>query len=62
MVSLFKSVIYGVINTYDTTTNGYSVIQYISESYTLQIIPQIDGQDISAGELVAKAQYIFSVQ
>ena len=47
---------YGAINTDETTTNGLYVIQLISEAYTLQNNTTIDGQVISAGELVVKAQ------
>ena len=42
MASLVQSGKYGVIYTYDTTTNGISVIQLISEAYTLQNDTQID--------------------
>ena len=62
MASLVQPGMYGVINTDDTTTNGFYVIQFISEAYTLQNNTQIDGPVISAGELVAKAQYICSMQ
>ena len=62
MASLVQSGMYGDINTNDTTTNGFYVIQFISEAYTLQNNTTIDGQVISAGELVVKAQYIFSMQ
>ena len=58
MASLFKSGMYGAINKYDTTTNGFYVIQFISEAYTLQNNTAIDGQVISAGELVAKSKYL----
>ena len=53
---------YGVINTYDTTINGFYVIQLVSDSYTLQNNTVIDGQVTSTGELVVKAQYLCSVQ
>ena len=53
---------YGAINIDDTTTNGLYVIQFLSEAYTLQNNTTIDGQVISAGELVFKAQYICSMQ
>ena len=53
---------YGAIDTYDTTTNGFYVIQFISEAYTLQNNTQIDRQVISDIELVVKAQYLCSVQ
>ena len=54
MVSIFQSGMYVAINTDDTKTNGFYVIQLLSEAYTLQIITTIDGQGISAGELVVK--------
>ena len=53
---------YGVINTDDTTKNGFYVIIFISEAYTLQNNTKIDGKMISSGELVVKAQYICSMQ
>ena len=53
---------YGAINTYDTTPNGFYVIQLLSEAYTLQNITKIDGHIIYAGELVVKAQYLCSMQ
>ena len=62
MDSLVKSGIYGAINTDDTTTNGLYVIPFILEAYTLQNNTTIDGQIISSGELVVKAQYSFSMQ
>ena len=62
MASLVQSGMYGAINTDDTTTNGLCVIQFISESYTLQNNTTIDGKVISADELVVKAQYLFSMQ
>ena len=48
---------YGAINTDDTTTNGFYVIQFISEEYTLQNNTKIDREVIYSGELVVKAQY-----
>ena len=62
MASLVESGKYGSINTTDTTTNGFYVVIFTSEAYTLQENTKIDGQIITAGELVVKAQYIFSVQ
>ena len=53
---------YGVINTDDTTGNGFYVIQFISEVYRLKNNTQIDGQVISAGELVFMAQYLCSTK
>ena len=50
--------IYQVPLTQLTTQQMYSM----SEAYTLQNNTTIYGQVISAGELVVKAQYIFSVQ
>ena len=62
MASLFQSGMCGSINTDDITTNGLYVIQFVSEAYTLQNNTTISGQVISSGELVVKAQYIFSMQ
>ena len=36
MSSLFQSGKYGVIDKYETTKNGFYVIQFISEAYTEQ--------------------------
>ena len=36
MASLVQPGMYGVINRYETTTNIFYVIQFISEEYTLQ--------------------------
>ena len=62
MACLVQLVMYGAINTYNTTTNGLYVIQFISDAYTLQSNTTIDGQFISAGELFVKAQHICSMQ
>ena len=62
MASLVQSGKYGVINTADTITNGFYVTKFILEAYTLQNNTKIDGHIIYAGELVIKAQYLFSVQ
>ena len=62
MASLVLPVKYGVINKYETTTNGSYVIQFISEIYTLQNNTKIDGKFIPTGKLVVKAQYLFSMQ
>ena len=62
MASLFQSGVYGAINTDDTTTNVFHVIQFLSEAYTEQNNTTIDGQAISAGELVVKSRYLFSMQ
>ena len=58
MASSVQIGMYGAINTYDTTTNGFYVIQFLSDSYTLRNNTTIDVQVISAGELVVKAQYL----
>ena len=62
MASLVQSGMYVSINTDDNTLNGLYVIQFLSESYTLQNNTTIDVQVISAGGLVFKAQYLFIVQ
>ena len=62
MSSLVQSGTYGVINTPETTTNGFYVIQFVSEAYRLQNNTNIDGKMMSAGELVVRAQYICSMQ
>ena len=56
--SLVQPGMYGSINTDDTTTNVFYVIQFISDSYTLQNNTTIDEQVISAGELVVKEKYL----
>ena len=62
MASLVESGKYGAINTTDTSTNGFYVIMFTSGAYTLQENIKIDGQIITAGVLVFKAQYICSMQ
>ena len=62
MASLVQSGKYGVINTYKTSTNGFYVIMFTSEEYTLQNNTTIDVQIITTGELVVKSQYICSMQ
>ena len=62
MASLIQSGMYGAINIYDNTSNGFYVIQFLSEAHTLQNNTTIDGQVISADELVVKAQYLFYMQ
>ena len=52
---------YDAIDTSDTTTNGYYVITFISEAYALRNNTTIYGQVTSERELVAKAQYLFSI-
>ena len=62
MASLFQSGKYGVINTIDTPTNGFYVIMFTSEAYKLKYNTTIDGQVITSGKLVVKAQYICFIQ
>ena len=62
MASLVQSGMYGAINTDENTSNVLYFIQFLSEAYTLQNNTTIDGQVISAGELVVKAQYLCSMQ
>ena len=62
MDSLVQSGMYGDNNTADNTTNGFYVIRFISEAYTLQNNTTIDGQVISDGELFVKAKYLCSMQ
>ena len=62
MASLVESGKYGVINTTDTSTNGFYVIMFTYGEFTLQENTTIDGQIITAGELVVKAKYLCSMQ
>ena len=55
MYSLVQSGKYVAINTADTTKNGFYVIKFISEAYTLQNNTIIYRQIILAGELVVNA-------
>ena len=58
MASLVQLCMYGAINTDDTTTNGFYVIKFLSEAYMLQKNITINGQVISAGELIVRAKYL----
>ena len=49
MASLVESVKYGSINTTDAETNGFYVIMFTSEAYTLQYNTKIDEKIITAG-------------
>ena len=62
MALLVESGKYGAINTTDTSTNVFYVILFTSGAYTLQENTKIYGQIINAGELVVKAQYLFSMK
>ena len=58
MASLVQSGMYGALNTDDTTTNGFYLIQFLSDAYTLKNNTTIDVHVISARGLVVKAQYL----
>ena len=58
MESLVESVTYGAINTTYTSTNGFCVIMFKTGAYTIRENTTIDGQIITAGELVVKAKYL----
>ena len=57
MASLLESVKYVAINTTDTPKNIFYVIMFTSEAYTIQYNTTIYGKIITAGKLVAEAQY-----
>ena len=61
MASSVESVKYGAINTTDTTTNGFYVVVFISEAYTIQDNTTLEGESITTWELVVKAQYLCSM-
>ena len=50
------------MNTTDTTNNRSYVIMFTSEAYTLQDNTTIYGKIITAGKLVAEAQYHYYMQ
>ena len=62
MSSLVQSWKYGAMNTTDTSTNGFYAIMFTPEVYTLQDNTTIDGQIITADELVVRIQYICSMK
>ena len=62
MASLVESGKHGSINTTDTKTNGFYVVMFTSEAYTIQDNTTLDGRIITAEELVVKAQCICSMQ
>ena len=62
MASLFEAGKYCAMNTTERTTNGFYVIMFTSEEYAFKDNTKIDGQIITAGELVVKAQYLCSMQ
>ena len=49
MASLVESGKHGAINTTDTTTNGFYVIMFTSEAYTIQYNTTIYRKIITAG-------------
>ena len=61
MASLVESGKYGAIKKTDTLPNGFYVIMFKLEAYTLQDNTKIDGQIITDGELVVKSQYLCSM-
>ena len=62
MASLVEWSKHGAINTTETSTNGCYVITFTSGAYTLQENTTIDGNIITADELVVKAKYLCSMQ
>ena len=62
MASLVESGNYGAINATNTATNGFYVIMFTSQSYTLQDNTNIDRNIITDSKLVVKAQYFCSMQ
>ena len=62
MASSVQSSKYGAINTTDTAKNSFYVIMFKSEAYILQYNTTIDGQIITSGEFVVKAQYLCYMQ
>ena len=59
---LVESGKYGAIKKTDTETNGFYVIIFTSEAYTIKYNITIDGKIITTGELVVKTQYLCSMQ
>ena len=49
---------YGAINAEYPTTMGYCLINYLSETRTLQEYQTTDEQVIDSGELLFKAEYL----
>ena len=62
MASLVGSRKYVAINKTDMKTNGFYVIMFKSEAYTLHGNTKIYGQIITAEELVVKAQHLCSMK
>ena len=58
LVSLVQLGKYGAINASDPNTMGYYVINYLSESYTLQEHQTSDGKVSKSGEFLVKSEYL----
>ena len=61
MVSSTASILhdgnFGAINTDDPKTDGYYIVQFKSDPYTLQDTIDVDGQILEKGEVVCDARY-----
>ena len=55
MSALVQNEKYGTINTAYPTKNGYYIINFSSEPYTLQDNKTVNKQVIKSGELIIKA-------
>ena len=62
MASFVQSGKYVAMDTTDSTTMGYYVINFASEAYTLHEDTTRDKQSSTAGELIVKAQYLNCMQ
>ena len=62
MYALVKTGNYYAINTIYSTTMGYYVIKFLSESYTLQEGTTYSGRISTSGELYVKSQYVNFMQ
>ena len=62
MDSLVQSGKYSSMNTTGTAKNGFYVIMFTPEAYTLQDNTKIDRKIITFEKLVVKAQYLCSIQ
>ena len=62
MDSLVESGTYGAINKTGTSINGFYVIMFTSRAYILQENTTTDVKIRTAGELVVKAKYIYSMK
>ena len=62
MVHLVNNKQFGAIHTEDPKTDGYYIVQFISDPYTLQEDTVEDGVTIANGVLVCDARYFSPVQ